>query len=150
MKKCPSCETEKPYSEYPRHKNRKNGVSAYCKICQRLKMIEYRSTEDYKEKKRIYEREYLKRPSVKIHRQDYALRYYYNITLAEKKMLWKRQGFQCGICKKDIPNFKDVRLDHDHKDKKVRGILCNDCNLLIGHAKDDVKILKSAVNYLTS
>ena len=46
--------------------------------------------------------------------------------------------------------FKSLCIDHNHVTGKVRGILCKSCNLLIGNAKDNVDILKSAIVYLTS
>lgn len=49
-----------------------------------------------------------------------------------------------------------TRVDHDHRccpgsktcGKCVRGLLCSDCNLLLGKARDDEKILLKAVGYL--
>jgi hypothetical protein len=39
-------------------------------------------------------------------------------------------------------------IDHNHKTKKFRGILCNRCNTLIGFAEDSVKILLLAIKYI--
>lgn len=39
-------------------------------------------------------------------------------------------------------------VDHDHGAGKIRGILCTNCNLLLGAAYDDVDILISCVIYL--
>jgi len=44
-------------------------------------------------------------------------------------------------------------IDHDHKRedegvKCVRGILCHDCNLLLGYAEDNTAILQAAIDYL--
>jgi hypothetical protein len=33
MKNCPKCETEKPFTEFYKNKNRKYGLATYCKIC---------------------------------------------------------------------------------------------------------------------
>ena len=51
----------------------------------------------------------------------------------------------CQIC--GIETFTHV--DHDHETGALRGYLCNDCNLLLGRAKDDVSILQKAIDYLT-
>ena len=38
--------------------------------------------------------------------------------------------------------------DHCHRTGRVRGILCRECNLLLGHARDDTNVLKAAIDYL--
>lgn len=43
---------------------------------------------------------------------------------------------------------KTPQVDHDHKTKVVRGLLCILCNHGIGHFKEDVHQLKKAVRYL--
>jgi hypothetical protein len=35
-----------------------------------------------------------------------------------------------------------------HTTGKVRGLLCNHCNIGIGHMKDNVVLLRNAVKYL--
>jgi hypothetical protein len=38
-------------------------------------------------------------------------------------------------------------VDHDHTTNEVRGILCTNFNLLLGHANDDVSLLEKAIAY---
>jgi hypothetical protein len=40
-------------------------------------------------------------------------------------------------------------VDHNHKTGAVRGLLCCKCNFILGHADDDVGILRRAISYLT-
>ena len=71
-------------------------------------------------------------------------------TEAFSEML-ERQGGKCAICQTSNFNFshgKRPHVDHDHTTGKVRGLLCGKCNVALGHARDDVKILESAINYL--
>jgi uncharacterized protein YlaI len=58
--------------------------------------------------------------------------------------------FECPICKKrTIPGLTSkVVLDHDHGTGKVRGWICDSCNTGIGRFKDDVELLKSAIQFL--
>lgn len=39
-------------------------------------------------------------------------------------------------------------VDHCHKTKRVRGIICHHCNLVLGHARDSVEVLSAAIAYL--
>lgn len=71
----------------------------------------------------------------------------YGITLEQKEKIRLDQGKKCAICKKEI-TLSQSKVDHNHITRKVRGILCNNCNTGIGHLKEDVKILKEAILYL--
>lgn len=70
-----------------------------------------------------------------------------------------KQGGRCAICRGPLPLTPIV--DHDHAlaathphrtergcSRCVRGLLCDSDNLLLGFAKDDPRILLSAVAYL--
>jgi hypothetical protein len=41
-------------------------------------------------------------------------------------------------------------IDHDHKTGRIRGLLCHNCNVLLGHAHEDPAILQAAIDYLSS
>lgn len=43
---------------------------------------------------------------------------------------------------------KVANIDHDHKTGKVRGILCQGCNLGLGGFRDNPGYLLSALSYL--
>jgi hypothetical protein len=68
-----------------------------------------------------------------------------------------KQNGVCAICKNPEMNKKRrLSIDHDHSccpganscGKCIRGLLCSNCNTFLGNAKDDVKILKAAIEYL--
>ena len=65
--------------------------------------------------------------------------------LAEKQYqdILVQQGWQCAICS-GVP----YAVDHCHRSKKVRGVLCRLCNTGLGHFKDSPKLLRAAANYL--
>lgn len=64
---------------------------------------------------------------------------------AYDQLFEKQQGL-CAICKKE----DNIRLcvDHDHVTGKVRGLLCKNCNGLLGYAHDSVDALQNAIDYL--
>lgn len=78
------------------------------------------------------------------------------ITSEEYSAILDRQKGQCAICGTSNPGRRNRRgkvrrifsLDHCHKTGKVRGLLCNRCNLALGNFDDDVSRLESAIAYL--
>lgn len=49
----------------------------------------------------------------------------------------------CVICGDDAST-----VDHDHKTGRIRGALCQRCNLGLGHFRDDPELLEFAAMYL--
>jgi hypothetical protein len=41
-----------------------------------------------------------------------------------------------------------LAIDHDHITNEVRGLLCRDCNVMLGLVKDNTETLKNAIQYL--
>lgn len=78
----------------------------------------------------------------------------YGITLEEFDALYDQQQGLCAICNKPETclsrsgKVKTLSVDHCHTTGKVRGLLCNTCNNLIGRSKDDTSILINAISYL--
>jgi hypothetical protein len=71
----------------------------------------------------------------------------YGITLTERDQMISDQGGRCAAC-----NGEMVRpvVDHDHTTGRVRGVLCNECNLAGGWANDDPKRLRALADYYES
>ena len=67
----------------------------------------------------------------------------------------KRNGL-CDVCGRPQQNGIRLAIDHDHTccseraacDKCRRGLLCTNCNTLLGSAHDSIEILESALSYL--
>lgn len=74
----------------------------------------------------------------------------YGLLEEEYYSLFKVQGNKCAICGKEFDEVNIANVDHSHESNKVRGLLCRDCNLLLGHAHDNVEILKRAIDYLNN
>lgn len=58
-----------------------------------------------------------------------------------------RCGSLCEICSLPITEAT-LHVDHDHRTGKVRGLLCQDCNLGVGRFKDSPQALEAAADYL--
>ena len=70
----------------------------------------------------------------------------YGITLEQYNEMNSRQGGKCTICGRE-PNTS-LHCDHDHNTGNVRELLCNNCNLILGQAIDNVDILEKCITYL--
>lgn len=82
---------------------------------------------------------------------DRRYRREYGISLEERDQLLAAQGGVCLICKRTLDgSSKDLTpsVDHIHGTKIIRGLLCSNCNVLLGMAKDSTEILQSAITYL--
>lgn len=55
--------------------------------------------------------------------------------------------FDCGICDKRI-TFGEMKLDHCHATHRIRGYLCNRCNLGLGYFQDSIPTLRKAITYM--
>jgi hypothetical protein len=65
--------------------------------------------------------------------------------LADYEIMLKRQGGACAICRKTgVP----LCVDHCHLTRKVRRLLCTQCNSVLGFCNDDPNILLAAAAYL--
>ena len=96
-----------------------------------------------------YVKEYRRTHKIEIkeNERNSSMKRKYGITLKEYSKLLIAQNGTCAICGHP-PNGKHLAVDHDHITGKVRGLLCDSCNPMLGYARDDRKILASAIDYL--
>jgi hypothetical protein len=72
----------------------------------------------------------------------------YGITLEQKLALLQAQGGKCAICGQSTTNGRGWAMDHCHTTGKLRGVLCNSCNVGIGVFSEDTGRLLAAIGYL--
>jgi len=133
-KRCPKCGETKVVSKFSKDKARKGGYCCYCKACEKA----YKSS-----------------PKGMQVRRNALRKYYFGITAEEFVEMLVRQKGVCAICGEPETNIDyrsgEVRalcVDHDHQTGKIRELLCYRCNLVVGHSREDAKILKDTINYL--
>ncbi len=82
--------------------------------------------------------------------RKHDLKRHYGMTPMEWDAMFAVQGCACAVCKATTPGRKTGHwsTDHDHTTGKVRGILCNGCNMALGQAKDDPLRLRLLAEYL--
>lgn len=76
----------------------------------------------------------------------------YGITQADYDALLAAQGGGCALCGKTAAEqtryTEFLHVDHDHVTGRVRGLLCDQHNLLLGRFNDDPALLRRAADYL--
>jgi hypothetical protein len=129
---------------------------------------------EYLERRRKNAREYAQRPDVKARmaakraspayqawRAAYRARpdvveterlrqnaFEYGLTLDGFWKLHKRQGGRCAACGEPLMPGRGTHIDHDHYTKRVRGLLCQRCNLCAGWSGDSPLRLRKVALYL--
>jgi hypothetical protein len=75
----------------------------------------------------------------------------YGITLDMYAEILASQNGVCAICEyAPSADEKALAVDHCHKTLRIRGLLCQWCNRGLGYFKDNTKVMKKAIEYLTS
>ena len=117
------------------HQNRRHYASGQCKPCY---MVRYRD----ENKSRL--NEYVKNVS--------SIKTLYGLTPQSYKDLLVKQGGKCAICERPFmpSRRRTTRIDHVHGTKNVRGILCHECNLLVGYLEKHKDNLPKAFAYIWS
>jgi hypothetical protein len=152
MKKCNNCNNSKELKDFNKDKSNKDGLEYSCRDCRnKNRKNNYNNNLLVnKEKNKIKARKF--RKTRKDYLKDYDLKRFYGIDLNEYNIMLKNQNFSCKICKTTNPKGRHntFHVDHDHITKKVRGLLCNKCNVGLGSFKDDIIILTEAILYLVN
>lgn len=78
-------------------------------------------------------------------KKKYRWKKLYNLSEEDYLMLFSAQKGKCANagCERVCTD-----VDHDHATGKVRGLLCNQCNMALGLLKDEPKLLSGLVDYL--
>lgn len=85
------------------------------------------------------------------------LKYSHQITASQYDKILADQDFRCAICQKQADHdSRNLSVDHDHLccpsnrscGNCIRGLLCTACNMGLGHFKDSIPIISSALRYL--
>lgn len=144
LKRCSVCRQMLPFEAFPKRFEKKRGrfrPHSFCRECRKVVSKEWR-------------RKFPDRHRASMRR--YHLEANFGLTVQQYDAMLSAQGGRCAICSRTPDeNFKyrpdrpfPLGVDHDHKTGKIRGLLCTRCNVMIGNASDDPKILELAIAYL--
>lgn len=137
-KKCSVCVTEKSFTDFWKNKTQKDGFDNLCISCRKIASAK----NNKKNRPKITLREKTYRHSGGSLRTRCKK---YGISVEQYKAMLATQSNKCKICHSETKLF----IDHCHKTGKVRGLLCNNCNLVLGSMKDNPALLIKAAAYLS-
>lgn len=144
IKNCNGKHYAKGYCQIHYHKSdtfKKSQKKYYQSDKGKKSKIRYKQTDNGKKSQKRYEQSD-KGKKVKFRKKLKK----YNITPEEYNKMLENQSNKCAICGSK-PIKRQLAVDHDHKTNKIRGLLCNCCNVGLGNFKDDEKLLQRAVKY---
>ena len=74
----------------------------------------------------------------------------YNISFEQYDAMLVSQDYRCLVCRNSFTKTKGGQacVDHDHITGRVRGVLCFNCNTVLGKVKDNTDTLRRAIQYL--
>jgi hypothetical protein len=143
MKTCKYCEVSKELSYFNKHPNTRDGYAHICKECYYNKYNEINK----KRGRELYHK-LKKEDPLKLRIKDWK-DIGLNVTKEQYENLYNQQHGKCYCCGKHEDELsKKLCLDHCHTTMKLRGLLCTNCNIMIGNAKDNIETLQKAIEYL--
>jgi len=93
------------------------------------------------EKQRKYNRENPEK------RKNTMLKNAYGITLEQYNQIFEKQKGKCAICKRHQKELtRTLCVDHNHKTKQVRGLLCVTCNTDVSVVENRLKEMLKYLN----
>lgn len=127
-----------------------------CKVCWAARQKSYaKSDPDAAKKKRVrtLERESSwtdeRREREKQARRNRYFMKAYGITAKEYDEMLDAQNHSCKICgTTDSGGKGGFHVDHCHSGGHVRGLLCINCNMMLGLVYDNTQVLANAIKYL--
>lgn len=139
MKRCLVCEEMKPLSDFYK-KSGRAGVMSECKICWNARNKRWRDAHPGQATE--YKRRWRERNSEYARNRHLEARY--GVTAEKVDALIEEQEGRCRICNNERP----LVVDHDHDTGRFRGLLCQQCNAMLGMVGDDPEVLRRAIDYL--
>ncbi len=80
-------------------------------------------------------------------RKNAILKNVYGITLDQYNQMFEKQKGKCAICKRHQKDLtRTLCVDHNHKTKKVRGLLCLTCNTDVSVVENRLKEMLKYLN----
>lgn len=147
-RRCHACKKIKSLDDFYKDAKGKGGKGYRCKDC--AKRIAARDFRENKPARKATGKRYRSQPHIRAQARDRLLQMKYGVDSKEYDRILARQRGVCAICKQDRRDARgrEMPVDHDHDTGKVRGILCDHCNRIIGLFQENPTHLRNAARYL--
>jgi len=131
-KDCGGCSVDKPLSEFSKGASR-FGLRSVCKSCCVVTA-------------QTYQKAHPRGRFLAMIWRKYGLR------VGDYDGLLQQQGHSCAACRTPfgLEKRNTPCVDHDHETWKVRGLLCWNCNIILGKVQDRIETLQALIIYLES
>ena len=138
-KKCATCGVVTPLTAFHAKPNTPDRLAYSCKLCVRVYNKARYASRDIAERQRVS-----------------SVRSQYGIEWETVVHMHAGQGGGCAICARAVSlnlaltgaKAKSIRIDHCHATGKVRGLLCDWCNVGLGRFFDNPELLTKAADYI--
>jgi len=165
LKICRTCHQEKLITQFYNNQNR-------CKECAKIHYRDlYRNNAAVKQKRNKYQsnryqtnteyrnkcnarslksvkKRYHNDPEYRKRQRDAFIKRKYAITPEQYAQLLIKQDNKCAICYNTFKSTKGTHIDHAHGTGTVRGVLCRNCNTMLGYSGDSITTHLNAIKYL--
>ena len=147
---CPKCSQEKSLDQF--YKRSSGKIESWCKECIKKRDSARSEDPDFRALKRRMSKEWAQNNPDRVRARNLQK---FNLTLEQYEEIERSQLGVCAICD-GPPGRRALHVDHDHSccegnyscGECIRGLLCVNCNHLLGKAKDDPAVLERAAEYL--
>ena len=134
MKICTRCNVEKTEDLFATDKRARDNLTSWCRVCKTEGSLQWKRDNPSKVR-------------------QWKLKSKYGMNNSDYTAMLLSQNGVCAICGKKETRTQGamiqfLSIDHCHKTGKVRGLLCHNCNTMIGQAKDKIQVLENAITYL--
>lgn len=148
---CSTCREELPltFDYFYRSNREKYGFEYRCKNCLRLKKKKYQESEQAKTNRNKRDKNRRQSSHGQEMKQRHRLKYKFNLTLEQYDQMVEQQNGKCAICNQIDISGKRLAVDHDHQTGKIRGLLCSNCNLLLGRVESTPELFSKMMKYLS-
>lgn len=133
VKSCRDCGRTLPVQEFYAHRAQADGRLGICRDCSKARNVAWRAKPDNRRK---WNRGRHKATTTRKH----------GLTGEEYERLYEGTPTCAGCGVAD--DGRTLAIDHCHDTGKVRGLLCRQCNLVLGNSRDNPLVLRALADYL--